>query len=322
VTTSPPAVDSPLDRLFADIDLCLVDIGARGQPLKFMRRLMPFTHYVACEPDRVEAERLKDTMTEAGEWRAFTVFSEAIGAGEGDRRLLLTNGPGMSSLLEPDASLVERYCKGEAFRVVDSISVPTISLDAAARAYGFEDAAFIKVDTQGTELEILASGERLVSQSLVGVYVETLFHPFYRDQSLFADVDAFLRQHDFTLFDLARTHLRRTPAVKPFFSRRPIVWAHCLYLKNPDALERWSEESARRAVLRLAAMATVFQHYDFALEVLTRPLAERLVVDHDLEALRQDVRDRALRDTRRMLRLAISDEECAALVACSDRDTR
>jgi len=51
----------------------------------------------------------------------------------------------------------------------------------------------LKIDTQGSELDILESGLELLSSSLVGVYVEVEFQPLFRD------VDKLLAAHDFII---------------------------------------------------------------------------------------------------------------------------
>jgi FkbM family methyltransferase len=245
--TDAVVVESPLARLLDSIELNIVDIGARGKPLSFMKSLMPFARYVACEPDIEEAERLAQDLAADGRWLRTTVFSEAIASRPGEAQLMVTRHPGMSSLLEPDATVVNRYCKAGAFQVVNSSTVATVTLDVAAKRHGFEEAGFLKIDTQGTELDILRSGERLVSGSVVGVYLEALFQPFYRGQSLFSDLDTHLRGRGFSLFDLARTHLRRAAGASSYYSRRPIVWAHCLFLKEPSALEHLDGRAHARA---------------------------------------------------------------------------
>ena len=107
-------------------------------------------------------------------------MSAAVASRQGEARLHLTLKAGMSSLLEPDPEVTRRFCLEGTFRVVDTATVPVVPLDMAASQYGFTDAAFLKLDTQGTELEILRSGSRLVRESLLAVHTESLFQPLYR----------------------------------------------------------------------------------------------------------------------------------------------
>jgi Methyltransferase FkbM domain len=60
---------------------------------------------------------------------------------------------------------------------------------------------FIKLDTQGSELEILQGGVRALA-GVRCVEVEVEFNPIYRGQPLFYEVDAFMRGQGFVLWKL------------------------------------------------------------------------------------------------------------------------
>jgi FkbM family methyltransferase len=315
--------DSALARMLSSLDLRVIDVGARGKPLLSLRPLMPFVHLYACEPDHDEAKRLEEALKADARWRGVTVFNDALAATPGEAQLLVTQKPGMSSLLEPDAAVVNRYCRADAFEVAGTSAIQTTTLDAAATAHGFTDAAFLKLDTQGTELEILCSGDQLVAGPVVAVYVETLFHPFYRNQSLFGDVDRHLRSRGFSLFDLARTHLRRTrtPDQKGYYSRRPIVWAHCLYLKEPESLEVQGDAWAT-GLKRLVAVAVAFEHFDFAVEALVFGRDRSLLDDAFVDELTASVEAHATLQTQKLLRGCATDDARNQVMACAARDHR
>lgn len=140
-----------------------------------------------------------------------------------------------------------------------------MTLDHAASRYGFEEAAFLKLDTQGTELDILHSGQRLIT-SLLGVYLEVSFQPFYSGQPVFHDVDAYLVQQGFTLRALNRTMLRRAGYRATIYSKRDVTWAHCLYLREPAAIAG-DGGAAQRPLARLLGLTVAFQYFDLAMEI-------------------------------------------------------
>lgn len=249
---------STLARLLDDAQLQLVDIGARGTPPPPLARLAPHSHLVAFEPEAEEAARLEGAAPSA--WHKRTLVTDAV-ASEGDQATLhVTAHPGMSSLLPPDPYVVDRYWKSAAFQVVSRQEVSTTTLDAAAARHGFVDACYLKLDTQGTELDILRSGERLVKESVVGLYVESLFQPFYAGQSLFADLDVFLREHGFVLVDMRPWFMRGRDHAQHTYSRRQPVWAHCVYLRD---LERSPVVAPpARAWARWVALALAYEQFD------------------------------------------------------------
>ena len=195
----------------------------------------------------------------------------------------------MSSLLEPDRTVTGRYCLDSKFEVVSTVRVPTLPLDEAAARYGFSDAAFLKLDTQGTEFDILESGSRLVGGPLLGIHVEVSFHRFYRGQHLFADVDAYLRTRGYELFFLNRTLLRRAGYRKSFYSRRVVAWAHCLYLREPTTLLSTEGDALRHQLSRLLGLVLAFGFFDVALEIVEIAAHAAMLDTADILRLREEV---------------------------------
>ena len=237
---------------FQEVGFTLVDVGGRDDPVQELVSLAPFAHYVVSEPDR-------DAVIARGPWRKLTVVREAIAAGAGEATLYLASSRGMSSLREPDPAVVGQLPIAARFAIEGTCRVGTTTLDAAAAAGGFTDACFLKLDTQGTELEILRSGAGLLP-SVLGVKVEVSFRPYYRGQALFSDVDTYLRRAGFELFALERAHFRRAGRRPQLYSRRGLAWAHCLYLREPAGLPR-------EALIRLLGLALAWQQVDLALEI-------------------------------------------------------
>jgi len=301
-----------------DTNLKLVDVGGRGSAFPPILPLAHLSHYYVSEPDVQEAERLKEQLPLQAPWRSVTVMSEAIASSRGSANLYLTTAPGMSSLLEPDRSVTKRYCVAPKFDVTSVTTVPTLPLDEAASRYGFTDAAFLKVDTQGTELDILESGARLVAGSLVSVHTESLFQPFYKGQSVFADVDSHLRRNGFALFSLNRTTVRRSSYHVRRYSKRLVVWAHCLYIREPETLLSAEADTRRRQLSHVLAIALAFQHFDLAREVMSLAARVQLLPESDLQLLSPEVKSWNALATRHMVgrakRKGVEDDRLMAMV--------
>ena len=314
-----------LTALLNEAGLKLVDIGGRGAAFDPLITLARFAEYYVCEPDSAEAERLTASLPRDATWRRLTVFDTAIASRPGVAGLHITAAPGMSSLLEPDPVVAGRFCLAPKFDVVSVVEVTTMTLDDAAARYGFEDAAFVKLDTQGTELDILQSGPRLVAGPLLGVYAELSFHPFYKGQPVFADVDSHLRQQGFTLCSLHRTMLRRAGYQPPRYSRRIVTWAHCLYLREPASLVAGASADPH-ALPRLLGLAAAFQHFDLAFEIAVLIGQVGLLAAAEAACLAQEIERASDLSLRYLLRKKDErDEDAAAgpaesLTAPSARD--
>ncbi|MEA2708508.1 MAG: hypothetical protein QOF78_1109 [Phycisphaerales bacterium] len=120
-----------------------------------------------------------------------TYLPDAIGDG-GEQTLHLCAAAGMTSILKPNAELLE-YFHGFAGwgRVVGTMQVRTRRLDDI-EAIG--DVDLLKLDVQGYELEILRHATKRLADAVV-VHAETNFLPMYQGQPLFAEVEQYLRAH-------------------------------------------------------------------------------------------------------------------------------
>jgi hypothetical protein len=216
--------------------------------------------------------------------------------------------------------VTRRYCLRSKFEVVAVRKVRALPLDEAAARYEFENAAFLKLDTQGTELEILRSGARLVAGPVVGIYVEASFHSFYRGQALFGEVDGYLRDNGFALFSLSRTLLRRSGYRESLYSKRVIAWAHCLYFREPETLPARAGAHARVQLVRLLGLALAFEFYDLAFEIVAVAEGASCFSRSELSALPKELGAFCRAGTRHRLRHAPQPIDREAVLAPSFRD--
>ena len=87
----------------------------------------------------------------------------------------------------------------------------------------------IKVDTQGTELDILKGAGSLLDKTLaVELEVERVHQ--YHDQPLFAEIDMFMREKGFTLRSLRRTYWRTMADKHVHSGGGQIVHGDALYI--------------------------------------------------------------------------------------------
>jgi FkbM family methyltransferase len=139
-------------------------------------------------------------------------IDKALSREVGTRTLNITEGPGASSLLDPNVELIQsvEYYRPQGkrlapqFTVVQRAQVETTTLDCVADQEALETIDYLKLDTQGTEIDCLIGASKFFAQRKIGVLkTEVHFQEMYRGQPLFADVDAFLRSRGFILLDLS-----------------------------------------------------------------------------------------------------------------------
>lgn len=200
--------------------LRILDIGAAN--FKIDDRWINLNHIIEpilFEPDPRSYKRLKES--------GFEVYNSALGNEEGIKTLNLTQKPACSSFLEPNMAYLSNFPDSERWHIVDRIGVNSKKLDS------FDlNVDFIKIDTQGTELEILKGGVKTL-RKVLGLELEVSFIDIYKNQPLFGDVCSFLSEYGFEFYDFAveyrygRMDLNR---------KGQLAFADALFLRNPENL--------------------------------------------------------------------------------------
>jgi FkbM family methyltransferase len=262
MTGSPAADRAARDRA---APLVVVDGGARGG-LRDLPRLAPRLDVHAFEPD---AEACRALAACTG-YHALTAVPQALAGTVGRRTLHLTRHRSLSSFLAPDPIAYETHCGRmsgyagwrRAIDVVDRVEVETTTLDAWAAASRSGHVDFLKLDTQGTELEILGGGRALLDAAGVAVLrLEVAFLGVYQGQALFPAVDRYLTEAGYQFVDISlypdRVRWRGWSAARYVEPPRWAAGGDATYACPP---ERWpGTERATRAT----AAAEILAHLGY-----------------------------------------------------------
>ena len=139
---------------------------------------------------------------------------------------------------------------------------------------------FIKVDTDGHDIEVLLGAEAIFANGgALGVSVEMQHHgPVHDYANTFDNIDRFLRRHGFTLFDLHSSRYSRAALPEPFALdlpaqtiSGPVLVSEGVYFRDLADVryERmWGYDVSRERVLKLACLYEVFELRDCAAELL------------------------------------------------------
>lgn len=203
---------SPQDfirKIVGNDKIRVVDIGAR-EGFSAFPKLRRETEILAIEPELSGAEKLI-TFYNKENFAGFHVVQKAIGSSHDEGVLNITRRESMSSLLEPDYDGFRRHFNRvkrgqewlEFLRIERKQSVALSTLPDVLAEYGWNCADFLKIDTQGTELDILKSCTELLKNGSISVVeVEVSFIPVYKKQAYFSSVDQFMRGNGFHMIDL------------------------------------------------------------------------------------------------------------------------
>jgi len=170
---------------------------------------------------------------------------------------------GCSSFYIPDPEVINLFtgmstAQGSHFQVVSKDLVKTTRLDDVAV---LKNCDFLKIDVQGSELDVLKGAKRVLGDTLVAE-IEVEFIPIYKNQPLFAEVDSFMRKQGFLFHKFVDVAGR---GYKPFAvdgnRAKPVsqmLWADAIYIRDFSYLNELDSDSLlKMAVLLFELYASV-----------------------------------------------------------------
>lgn len=218
-----------LDKFFKDNPLYIVDIGASGGIHSRWKRVTKNNIGVLFEPDPREYEILKSQGPKNAR-----IFNTALGEKEGHIIFNLCKKNQVSSGFIPNYPFLSRFKDVDRFEIVNKISIPIDSLDNQLKKHKISRVHFLKIDTQGHELDILkGSGETL--SNTFGLEIEVEFASIYEEQPLFNEVNSYILNYGFELFDLKRHYWKRKNSHREVDGQKgQLIFADALYFKSPE----------------------------------------------------------------------------------------
>jgi len=246
------------------------DVGARWgieEPWKSQRNLI---NVVSFEPDKVEYEKIKKEKRKQDVVLPYALCNE-----KKTIDLNLTKSRGCSSIFEPNFPFLEKFPNVERFAIEEKEAVDSTTLDNLYETNILKNVDFIKLDTQGSELDILKGGEALIYNNIIGIQVEVEFKPMYKSQPLFNDVDIFIRnKFGLELFDIRKTYWKYKEGRGIGPSKGQLIFGDALYFRCPFELPRWcsqfGNEEGRNKIIMACFMGVLYGYPDYSLCLLER----------------------------------------------------
>lgn len=267
----------------------VADIGARGGRQLKWAALSDHVSFIGFEPEQAEFERLQATAAQNEIFSNTALFSR-----KGEVEFHHTRDPATSSIYPPNREAWDRILPGdERLRVVRKETVEVETLDVALQEMGLTGLDFIKLDTQGSELDILKGAEATLAGDVFGIEVEVEFTELYTGQALFPDVHAFLTNHGFEFIDFPRLHSLSdvrwwrtygqlaTPRGRihrlvgrfagpraPWRGAHQVLYADAVFFRHPGDYLAVSQADATRRTIIGAFVSCALQYYEYALDFL------------------------------------------------------
>jgi FkbM family methyltransferase len=169
----------------------------------------------------------------------------------------------------------KEYISNDYHGLKKKISVKTKSLNSLIVNNQIKLADFIKLDTQGSELEILQGYKRNL-HSLIGIETEIEFEEIYEKQPTFSKIDNFLKKNHFELIDIrpARVFHSNSVTENYYYNKygadnnynwlEKLVACDGLYLKNTV----WLKKQNIKIIYKYFEILYIYNFFDRAFSLL------------------------------------------------------
>lgn len=173
----------------------ILDVGAyEGQWTGMAKGIFPQANFLMIEPQEAKAEYLRRV---ADRFSGSVSYSLSLLGAESGKKIPFYEMESGSSVLWEESSFPRREVIKE-----------TVSLDDCLERIGWKRTDFMKLDTQGYELEVL-KGARIALEGVEAVLTEVSLLDVNRGAPLLHDMISFMKDRHFLAYDICSFAMRR-----------------------------------------------------------------------------------------------------------------
>lgn len=198
--------------------ITIVDVGSRGAPPPEFQQIRPFSRYIGFDASDTAQEH---SPSHKRGWQDYRISQAFIGQPSAEIEFNNYSDGGLSSMYEPNYDYSKEFSPSTA--VESRVQISTVSLsEALGRELSQVD--FLKLDTQGSELDILRTDG---VSDIPLIEVETEFIEVYRGQPLFGEIFGYMISKGYRLLWLTRH--QGSPHSSESLARGSLVFGEALF---------------------------------------------------------------------------------------------
>ena len=182
------------------------------------------------------------------------------------RELFVTRNKFCSSLFEPNKKLLEDYetdnvaCRD----VMDRLSVKCCTLDDFYNEKKYTECDFIKIDTQGSELDILKGAKELLKGFNPIVYAETWTREIYEKTPLSFEIMSYMHKNNYELLSVEVGASWKNLLGKQSGGKKQVVGLDLIFIPNNNIILNEKPEK----FIKYIAILELYGYYSLATHLL------------------------------------------------------
>ena len=257
---------------FSLLEIGAAKTGKTKEPFYKILDYFPHSKIIGFEIDKKVCDKMNSEASEGIKY-----YPYALGKANERKKLYNTQAPMCTSLYKPNEKLISLYNNLDFAYLKNETEIETITLDNFISKNSLDNLDFIKIDTQGSELDIFNGGKNSL-KNVVKIICEVEFVPIYEDQPLFGDVNKFLNENGFMFNKFLGLSGR---ALKPLILNKDLnkasqhMWSDAVFIKNIEVIRNLSDDK----LLKLSILSAAYFSMDltfFCLSIYDRRYSSNL----------------------------------------------
>ena len=264
--------ETKVNCIFNLLEIGAAKTGKTKEPFYKILDYFPHSKIIGFEIDKRVCDKMNSEASEGIKY-----YPYALGKANEKKKLYNTQAPMCTSLYKPNEKLISLYNNLHFAYLKNETEIETITLDNFISKNSIDNLDFIKIDTQGSELDIFNGGKNSL-KNVVKIICEVEFVPIYEDQPLFGDVNKFLNENGFMFNKFLGLSGR---ALKPLILNKDLnkasqhMWSDAVFIKNIEVIQNLSDDK----LLKLSILSAAYFSMDltfFCLSIYDRRYSSNL----------------------------------------------
>lgn len=257
-------------KYFRNNKLIIVDVGSTGGLSPLWSNIEEIVLCYTFDPDSRAVKSLH---------KYIKIFNCALWSSKRKLNLHLTKFPDASSIYHPNNEFLKSFLNYNDHHVEKIVKIHTKKMDDVFLNEKSPD--FIKIDTEGADLEILKGSKFNLENNILGIQSEVQFIERNIGSPLFGEIHDFLLKKGFWIMDLKKESWIRKNSLYRANSKPQLIWGDAIYMISDDeALKRGSKMSNNDRtffLVKIILISLIYGFHDYACDILDKFFQEKLI---------------------------------------------
>jgi len=258
------------EKYFDKKKLIIADIGSTGGLSPLWVVIKDLISCYAFDPD---------SRSVLGFNKGYKNYNHALWSSKSELSLHLTKFPDASSIYPPNLKFLKQFLNFKDHEVEKKVKIKAKKMDDIDFKKNNPD--FIKVDTEGADLDIIKGAQNNIKNNCIGLQIEVQFVERNLGSPLFGEIHEFLIKNGFWIMDLKKESWIRKNSIYKVNSKPQLIWGDAIYMLSSEMIikkgSKIPENERVFFLLKIILISLVYGFHDYAFQIIDNFREKKLI---------------------------------------------